>query len=397
MYLVHFRSRDLTRLHRQGQFWHIFFTHGGVIIAQDELDTWTTHLPVPVEFEQSTMPPEEQIYRVLGGQGDPYEIEVDDILVSSVWRPNNAIADSYCSPHRRVYLAGDAAHQNIPTGGYGMNTGLGDAYDIAWKLALVICGVSGDAMLQSYEAERRPVAIRNVKRAAEHMAVHQHYVARALAAGSDMMLGSSEESKALKTQIANFVNEHDGENKDHGIEMGYRLIGSPVICDEGDTAEPHWSPRVYTPSTRPGNRAPHVLLESSGASVFDQLGAQYTVVDFSETGLLSQRLVQLGRLKGLPIERTHLPDDGNARKVWERDVVLIRPDHFVAWRNDTDGSYTDAQLSSILDKVFGRQLPSTPPLSTRVDGTAQDLSFAGATEVWNQDLVKVDRLAVFQN
>jgi hypothetical protein len=114
MYLVHFKSRDLRRLHMQGQFWHIFFTHGGVIIAQDEIDTWTTHLPVPVGFDQSTLDPKEQIYRVLGGQGAPYEIEVDEILVSSVWRPNNAVADLYCNPGGRVFIAGDAG--KLPLG-----------------------------------------------------------------------------------------------------------------------------------------------------------------------------------------------------------------------------------------------------------------------------------------
>ena len=108
MYLVHFKSRDLSRLHAQGQFWHIFFTHGGVIISQDEIDTWTTHLPVPVDFDQSTLPPKDQIAKVLGGHGEPYHIEVDEILVVSVWRPNNAVADRYRSEGGRVFIAGDA-------------------------------------------------------------------------------------------------------------------------------------------------------------------------------------------------------------------------------------------------------------------------------------------------
>lgn len=108
MYLVHFQSRDLTRLHKQGQFWHIFFTSGAVIISQDEDNTWTTHLPVPLDFDPASLPPDEQIYRVLGGQGEPYKIKVDRILVSSVWRPNNAIADRYRSPQGRVFLAGDS-------------------------------------------------------------------------------------------------------------------------------------------------------------------------------------------------------------------------------------------------------------------------------------------------
>lgn len=108
MHLVHFKSRDLSRIHRQGQFWHIFFTHGGVIISQDEVDTWTTHLPVRLDFDQSSIDAREQIYKVLGGQGPPFEIDIDEILVSSVWRPNNAIADRYRSLGGRAFIAGDA-------------------------------------------------------------------------------------------------------------------------------------------------------------------------------------------------------------------------------------------------------------------------------------------------
>ena len=108
MYLVHFKSRDLSRIHKQGQFWHIFFASGGVIISQDEVDTWTTHLPVPIGFDQSTLDPKEQIFRVLGGLGDPYQINVDEILVSSVWRPNSAVADRYRSFGGRAFIAGDA-------------------------------------------------------------------------------------------------------------------------------------------------------------------------------------------------------------------------------------------------------------------------------------------------
>ena len=93
LYLVHFRSRDLERLHRQGQFWHIFFSSGQAIIAQDEEDTWTLHTPIPLDMDTSTLDPYEAVCKGLGASCDPFPIEIDEILVTSVWRPNIFLAD----------------------------------------------------------------------------------------------------------------------------------------------------------------------------------------------------------------------------------------------------------------------------------------------------------------
>lgn len=137
--LVHFISKDLARLRKQGQFWHNFLiappgTIGGAIIAQDEVDTWTTHLFLPLDADESKISSEEAVYRVLGGMGEDYEITIDEVLVRSTYRPNIAVARTYSALNGRVFLAGDAAHQNIPTGGYGMNMGIADAYDLGWKV-----------------------------------------------------------------------------------------------------------------------------------------------------------------------------------------------------------------------------------------------------------------------
>lgn len=121
--LVHFRSRDLTRLHKHGRFWHIFFIGehglGAAAIAQNEKDIFTTHLLLPMEVDSDTIGSEEAVYRALGGLHGPYPIAIDEVLVRSTYRPNIAIARNYSGFSGHVYLAGDAAHQNIPTGGYG--------------------------------------------------------------------------------------------------------------------------------------------------------------------------------------------------------------------------------------------------------------------------------------
>lgn len=137
--LVHFKSKDLTRIQKQGQFWHLFMIMppgqiGGAVIAQDEVETWTTHLFLALDEDESKISSEDAVYRVLGGMGEKYKIKIDEILVRSTYRPNIAVARSYSALGGRVFLAGDSAHQNIPTGGYGMNMGLADAYDLGWKV-----------------------------------------------------------------------------------------------------------------------------------------------------------------------------------------------------------------------------------------------------------------------
>lgn len=121
--LIHFKSRDLSRLHAQGRFWHIFFIGetglSSTCISQNEKDVWTTHLLLPMEFDCDSIGSEEAVYRALGGLYEPYKIQIDEILVRSTYRPNIAICRTYSGAQGHVYLAGDAAHQNIPTGGYG--------------------------------------------------------------------------------------------------------------------------------------------------------------------------------------------------------------------------------------------------------------------------------------
>lgn len=107
---------------------------GGAVIAQDEIDTWTIQLFLPLEVDHANISSEEAVYKVLGGMGEKYEITIDEILVRSTYRPNIAVSRNYSALNGQVFFAGDSAHQNIPTGGYGMNMGIADAYDLGWKV-----------------------------------------------------------------------------------------------------------------------------------------------------------------------------------------------------------------------------------------------------------------------
>lgn len=109
MFLVHFRSRELSQLRPFGRFWHMFPPFDGFIIDQDENETFTVHLALEsLDQDVSKIDPYEWVWRAFGGAGKPYRFKIDDILVSSPWRPNFAIAEHYLSPSGKVVLAGDA-------------------------------------------------------------------------------------------------------------------------------------------------------------------------------------------------------------------------------------------------------------------------------------------------
>ena len=344
--LVHFKSRDLQRLHKQGHFWHIFFPHekagvGGAIIAQDEVDHFTTHMFIPLDAEHEKIDSRQAVYMVLGGLYGEYPIEIDEILVRSVWRPHIVVTQKWSSPNLRVFLAGDAAHQNIPTGGYGMNMGVADAFDLGWKLSAVIQGWGGKGLLASYEPERKPVAVRNVERSGVHFGVHQQLTD--LFEGEDPRQADedTEEARKLRAKIHNYYQEHDNENKDFGIELGYRYT-SPVIVPDDTATEPPWTPSQYTPTTWPGGRPPHIFL-SDGTPIFDQLGKHWTLFTFSDQGCGREYLAEAAGALGVPLKVVDLSQEKLAKQLYESNLVLIRPDHHVAWRADHVGSAKEAE------------------------------------------------------
>lgn len=109
MYLTHFRSKELARLRPYGRFWHTFFTSGGWIVDQDEIDTFTSNLPIrDLDTDITKIDPKETVYENLGSFHAPFKFEIDEVLVSSAWRPNYCIADRYTSEGGRIILAGDS-------------------------------------------------------------------------------------------------------------------------------------------------------------------------------------------------------------------------------------------------------------------------------------------------
>jgi 2-polyprenyl-6-methoxyphenol hydroxylase-like FAD-dependent oxidoreductase len=158
-FLVHFRSTSHDVLQHFGVAWH-YQSPKGTLIAQNDRDIWTFQARFPHDVAPEMIDAGAML-RDFAGRDFDYEI-----LLTSPWTPHLLVAERYGSG--RVLLAGDAAHQYIPTGGYGMNTGIADACDLGWKLAAVLHGFAGPELLSSYDAERRPVGLRNREASKRH-------------------------------------------------------------------------------------------------------------------------------------------------------------------------------------------------------------------------------------
>ncbi|KIX97076.1 uncharacterized protein Z520_07190 [Fonsecaea multimorphosa CBS 102226] len=384
--LVHFTSNDTRALHSHGIFWHNYVISKdgfiGAFISQDENDTWTIHSHYPVGMDTDHVTPEEAISRISSGNGEPLWIDVDKILVRSTYRPNLVVATQYMGPKRRLFLAGDSAHQNVPTGGYGMNMGLGDAFTLATKLEGVIHGYGGIHLLDSYQQERREVALMSVERAGYHLKIHQKMNEMLAKNGPEHLDEDSEKGEEVRRKIHEHYQTHNGENLDVGVEYGY-LYHSKVIIPEDPAAEPKFDPRRYVPSTWPGLRAPHIFLRD-GTAIFDLYGMHYTLVHFADGGNHGANfLVTSAEEHKVPLKHLELRGEDHARKVWQKDLVLVRPDGHVAWRGDSINTKADAVY--IIEVAVGlRSVENGPPLETDLEKEKQRQPYSGTNELFVQ-------------
>lgn len=216
----------------------------------------------------------------------------------------------------RVFLAGDAAHLFVPTGGVGMNTGIGDAADLAWKLEAVIRGWGGPRLLDSYEAERKPVAWRNSVISANNSDRIDAVMAEASPAISEP------DGEAARAHLRGRLRWMAKQFNSAGTHLGYRYADSPIIAGDG-TPEPPDDMGQLSPSTWPGMRAPHVWL-ADGRSMLDLFGPGWTVLGEAPA------LVNALRARGARCEAKPIPPE--AAELYETPLLLIRPDGHVAWR-----------------------------------------------------------------
>ena len=285
-----------------------------LMIMQDSTRHWTVHSAVESDDEMRRM------FERIIGVALPYEM-----LYCAEWRQNLLLAERY--REGRVYLAGDAVHLVIPTGGLGMNTGVGDATDLAWKLAATLQGWGGPALLPSYEAERRQVGERVVGASRYASLGYRTWLAEVRPEiGGDTPAGST--ARAHLAEVANV--EQRKSNEMIGAELGYRYVDSPII--DNVPGGPQHDLRAYLPTTWPGARLPHMWL-ADGSAIQDRLRSErYTLIDIAG-GHDARPLLAAFEALGAPLDVLVVADPG-LRAVYERDLVLVRPDMHVVWRGD---------------------------------------------------------------
>jgi 2-polyprenyl-6-methoxyphenol hydroxylase-like FAD-dependent oxidoreductase len=248
-------------------------------------------------------------------------------LSCAPWRQNLLVADSY--QRGRVFLAGDAVHLVIPTGGLGMNTGVGDAVDLGWKLAATLNGWGGPNLLASYEIERRQVGERNV--AASRFAAGGRRKWRGMYR-PNIRDKTPEGDKTRADLIAVAEVEQRKSNEMIGAELGYRYVDSPLIAAEPGEGPPH-DFMTYVPSTWPGARLPHVWLNDHTA-VQDRIGYgdHYTLLRLDgrdDAAGFDKAFAAVGA----PFRLLAL-NDAHAREIYGHGLMLLRPDMHIAWRGD---------------------------------------------------------------
>jgi 2-polyprenyl-6-methoxyphenol hydroxylase-like FAD-dependent oxidoreductase len=293
------------------------------------VDEW--RLSVYLEAEPA---PGDAVAWVREAVGAPIDVEV---LAAQPWSGHRVVARSYRAG--RVFLAGDAAHLLWPKGGFGANTGIGDAVDLGWKLAATLQGWGGPALLDSYEQERRPIAVRNVSEASGNWKSDSQLVPDAVLDRADA------EGERARREVGRLIRQSRGrEFRSIGVQLGYRYSGSPICVPDG-TTEPPNEPDDYVPSTWPGCRAPHLWLPD-GSSVLDHFGRGFVLVVSGPSD--PSALVEAAQHRGVPLAVLRLTQPAVAR-LYQRPLVLVRPDGHVGWRGDQ----APADPVAVFDRLRG--------------------------------------------
>lgn len=245
----------------------------------------------------------------------------------------------------RVLIAGDAAHLFTPSGGFGMNTGIDDSSNIAWKLAAMLQGWGGRRLLDTYETERKPIGYRNTG-ASRQIANAMHDLEVPDHIEDDTPTGEAARRAAAGLSYVKDNHFNRPEEKDAvGVQLGARYDGSPIIAPGG--APPPDSFVEYTPSGVPGGRAPHVWLDDErgpGGSLFDRFGRGFTLLRLRPAD--SAGLERAAAARGIPLAvlDVAVPE---ARELYGRDLALVRPDHYIAWRGDRAPDDAEALLARV--------------------------------------------------
>lgn len=320
---IFFRIPELWSYHDKGKAaLHFFVDADGItrnLVQLDGRELWRLGVTSEAHYRDPAGTDVDALITGVIGRTVPYEIKG---VVR--WITHDLVARKYRDG--RVLLAGDAAHLNSPSGGFGLNTALGDVIDLGWKLAAVIDGWGHPDLLDSYEAERRPIAIRNVSQATQnHLRDRRRTIHPAIADAGEAGERARRElgEEIVRTQSQAYITD--------GTALGYRYDPSPICCDDG-SAPIADTISTYQPTSRPGSRAPHAWLSQSRSTI-DLFGTDFALLRFGAGAPETSAFEGAFAAAGIPLA-THTIEDPQIAQLYERRLVLVRPDGHVAWRSD---------------------------------------------------------------
>jgi 2-polyprenyl-6-methoxyphenol hydroxylase-like FAD-dependent oxidoreductase len=336
---IFFRSKALGELHDKG--WGRFYRlvddsgHWSDLVAIDGRELWRlTLFQLDPDTDANSFDVAGALIRAVG---KPFSYEVLSVLP---WKRRELVAKSYGA--KRVFIAGDAAHQMSPTGGLGMNTGIGDAVDLGWKLAGLLQGWGGALLLESYELERKPVATASV------LASSETFQYETTLPANPAIAEDSREGETARRELAEALKGRRGagnERLHESVKLGYRYESSLVIFPESETTVP--KSETFLQLCRSGARAPHAWI-SEGYSTLDLFGGGFVLLKFGKDSLDANKIVEAAAARRVPLT-VHDIDDAKIAELYERELVLVRPDGHVAWRGDVG---PDDALA-LIDRVRG--------------------------------------------
>lgn len=347
-----FESSELLTLHDKGPGYYVAYGPEGrwaTLNSMNGKDLWRLQvIGSPEADEQEKTDADECIRRFVGTD---FSYQTTSVLY---WVRRQMVANHYRMGS--TFLAGDSAHQLTPSGGFGLNTGLGDATDLSWMLEAVLAGWGGPHLLDAYEAERRPIGTRNVNDAARRFNRDLEETAEP----GPALLEDTAEGETVRADLKGRIQKAIDRNTEatklgprydsSSIQMGYIYNESPIIVSDGTKPPPE--SEIYIPTAMPGARAPHFWLEQ-GKSVIDLFGRGFVLLRLGPDAPGAEAITDAARDRGVPLE-VHAFDEPELSALYERKLVLVRPDGHVAWRADT----LPEDPAALIDQVRGAVPPA---------------------------------------
>lgn len=320
---AYFRSSDFLKFHDKGRGLIYSFIgpegYWAYIFAINGTDLWQVQIR-GLGSKKPTASADEVCRLIRRAAGCDFDFELLDVMP---WTRRQLLAEHYRD--RRIFLAGDAVHQMPPTATLGMNTGVGDATNLSWKLDAVLSGWGGARLLDTYESERRPIADR-----ASAMSLRLFRSSRVEPPGPQILEDTPTGSRA-RVELGSRLLAEAAHPSTEGFQIGFHYRESP-ICWEESGVRPAES-NEYRPTTYPGARAPDAWL-AANHPLLDHFGRGFVLVQFrpgDQGG--TDRLSAAAKKRGMPLSVLEIHDDDVAA-LYERRFVLVRPDGHVAWRGD---------------------------------------------------------------